>query len=106
MERCIIGVITLRGYGMGDKRDQVVMRLKRIEGQLRGLQRMVEQQASCADILTQVAAVTAAMKKVGLLILQGYSEECLEQTRGEPPERQAEKLRNFHTAVSRFMNWS
>ncbi len=44
------------------QKKEVLLRLKRIEGQVRGLQRMVEEETPCADILTQVSAVTAAMK--------------------------------------------
>ena len=58
----------------------VLMRLRRIEGQIRGLQRMVEEGAPCSEILTQVAAVTSATKKVSMAIVQGYMEECLAKT--------------------------
>ncbi len=84
----------------------VILRLKRIEGQIRGLQRMVEKGSPCADVLTQVGAVTAAMKKVGLLILQGYSEECLNKSEKLSPEGNAESLKNLQMAVSRFITWS
>ena len=50
----------------------VLLRLRRIEGQIRGLQRMVEKGIPCPDILAQVAAVTAAVKKVGTVIVQTY----------------------------------
>ena len=52
------------------KKKDVMMRLKRIEGQIRGLQGMVEKQVPCPDILTQVAAATAAIKKVGTAIIR------------------------------------
>lgn len=52
-------------------------RLRRIEGQIRGLQRMVESEAYCVDILHQVAAVRAALQEVGKLLLGGHVERCV-----------------------------
>ena len=69
---------------MYEERKDVLLRLRRIEGQIRGLQRMVEEEVPCADILTQVAAVTAAVKKVGTVVLKAYMEKCLERLMGSP----------------------
>jgi DNA-binding FrmR family transcriptional regulator len=87
------------------KRD-VLMRLKRIEGQVRGLQRMVEGGATCAHILTQVSAVTAAMKKTGAVIVQAYMEECFNKTKDASAGRRAEVMTNFQEAISRFVDWA
>lgn len=84
---------------------EVLMRLKRIEGQIRGLQRMVEEDVPCPDILTQVAAVTAAIKKVGAVIVQTYMTECLEKTE-EAGSRRADRLKDFHKAISRYIDWA
>ncbi len=88
-----------------EKRD-VLLRLRRIEGQLRGLQRMVEEGVPCADILTQVAAVTAAMKKVGMVIVKSYMEECLGKRKNEPAAKREEALKDFQKAVSRYIDWA
>ena len=64
------------------------MRLRRIEGQVRGLQRMLEQQRSCEDIITQVIAVRAALDKVGILALQHHVDECVSSS----PQDAKEKL--------------
>lgn len=85
---------------------EVLMRLKRIEGQIRGIQRMVEEGAACPDILTQVAAATAAIKKVGTVIVRTYMEECLEESRKEPVLKQREALKDFQTAISRYIDWA
>lgn len=85
---------------------EVLMRLKRIEGQIRGIQRMVEEGAACPDLLTQVAAATAAIKKVGTVIVRTYMEECLEESRKEPVLKQREALKDFQTAISRYMDWA
>lgn len=52
-------------------------RLKNIEGQVRGLQRMVEEEQYCTDILTQISAVRAALKSVGMVILKRHVEHCV-----------------------------
>ena len=88
-----------------EKRD-VLLRLRRIEGQLRGLQRMVEEGNSCADILTQVAAVTAAIKKVGMVVVKTYMEECLEKTQKDKGAKRGEVLKDFQKAVSRYIDWA
>ena len=84
----------------------VLMRLRRIEGQVRGLQRMVESGGPCEEILTQVAAATSAMKKAGLLIVQGYMDDCLEKAGKEAGSRQREPLKDFYRAISRYMDWN
>ena len=53
------------------------LRLNRIEGQVRGLQRMVEEEKYCVDILTQISAVRAALKSTGMLILKRHVETCV-----------------------------
>jgi DNA-binding FrmR family transcriptional regulator len=88
-----------------DKKD-VLLRLRRIEGQLRGLQRMVEEGNSCADILIQVAAVTAAIKKVGMVVVKTYMEECLEKTQRNTGAKRVEVLKDFQKAVSRYIDWA
>jgi DNA-binding FrmR family transcriptional regulator len=57
--------------------ERALRRLKNIEGQARGLQRMVEEEAYCPDILAQIEAVRAALKSVGLLILRRHIETCV-----------------------------
>ena len=70
-----------------DKRD-LVTRLRRIEGQARGIQRLVEGEAYCLDVLQQVEALTAAADQVALLVLEDHIDGCLthaiETGRGEP----------------------
>ena len=88
-----------------EKKD-VLLRLRRIEGQLRGVQRMVEGEVPCADILTQVAAVTAAMKKVGMVIVKTYMEECLDKTQKDTEAKRGEVLKDFQKAISRYIDWA
>jgi len=88
-----------------EKKD-VLLRLRRIEGQLRGLQRMVEEGVPCADILTQVAAVTAAIKKVGMVVVKTYMEECLDKNKKESRVKREEALKDFQKAVARYIDWA
>ncbi len=84
----------------------VLLRLRRIEGQIRGIQRMVEEEVPCPEVLTQIVAVTAAIKKVGTTIVQSYMEECLEKTQKGFNVKQGEGLKDFQKAISRYIDWS
>lgn len=65
----------MRGYY--ENKDDVIARLRRIEGQVRGLQRMVEEDQYCIDILTQVTAATSALKKVAVGLLEDHLRHCV-----------------------------
>jgi DNA-binding FrmR family transcriptional regulator len=67
--------------------EDVLVRLRRIEGQVRGLQRMIEEQRSCEDVITQVIAVRAALDKVGVLALQNHIDDCVSGSPQEARER-------------------
>jgi DNA-binding FrmR family transcriptional regulator len=84
----------------------VLLRLRRIEGQIRGIQRMVEEEIPCPEVLTQVVAATAAIKKVGTVIVQSYMEECLEKTQKGFSVKQGEGLKDFQKAISRYIDWA
>jgi DNA-binding FrmR family transcriptional regulator len=99
-------VYTMGGYSMEREKKEVLLRLRRIEGQLRGLQRMVEQEIPCAEIMTQVAAATSAIKKVGMVIVKTYMEECLNKTQKGPAIKQGEAIREFQKAISRYIDWA
>jgi len=75
-----------RGYS-ADK-DQLGKRLRRIEGQVRGIEKMVEADRYCIDVLTQIAAVQAALDKVALGLLDGHARHCVigGHAAGEPEE--------------------
>lgn len=76
-------------------------RLRRIEGQVRGLQRMVEEDAYCVDILTQVAAVQTALEQVAVRVLDGHVRHCVADAVAEGSEAEA-KLDELMAAVERF----
>jgi len=71
----------MAGYARG--KDDYLRRLRRIEGQVRGLQRMVEQDTYCIDVLTQVAAVTKALEAVSLGLLEDHVAHCVVEAAAE-----------------------
>ena len=85
-----------------DKRD-LVTRLRRIEGQARGIQRLVEEEAYCLDILQQVEALTAAADQVALLLLEDHIDGCLTHaiTSGEGEPYVAEVMTVVRRALGR-----
>jgi DNA-binding FrmR family transcriptional regulator len=81
-------------------RDDLLGRLRRIEGQVRGVHRMVEQDQYCLDVLTQLNAITAAVRSVGLGLLDDHVHHCVRESlrRGEGED----KLEELIAAVARF----
>lgn len=69
-------------------------RLKKIEGQVRGLQRMIDEDRYCVDVLVQVAAVKAAMNRVGMALFEGHARGCMRAAarRGEGDQSVAELM--------------
>lgn len=60
-----------------DRKKELITRLKKIEGQVRGVQNMMEEERYCVDILVQIAAIRSAVNKVGLLVLEGHTKGCV-----------------------------
>jgi DNA-binding FrmR family transcriptional regulator len=87
-------------------KQEILLRLRRIEGQIRGIQQMVENGLPCADILTQVAAATGAMKRVGRTTVQTYMSECLEKSRKGAGTKKTEVLRDLEKAISQYIDWA
>ncbi len=84
------------------ERKKIFDRLRRIEGQVRGLQRLVENEAECVEILVQLAAVTAAMKRTGTAIISIYMEKCLTDA-SKNPDKGLEELKG---ALKQFIDAS
>ena len=87
-----------RGYSA--TKDQLNQRLARIEGQVRGIQRMVDDERYCIDVLTQISAVQAALDKVALGLLDDHASSCVI---GAAPEEQADRTEELMAAVARLM---
>lgn len=88
----------MRGYAMNRK--DLLDRLRRIEGQVRGIQRMVEEDQYCLDILTQLNSVSAAIRAVGLGLLDDHVRHCVRESlaQGEGDD----KVEELVAAVARF----
>lgn len=70
----------------------IQVRLRRIEGQVKGIEKMIENDASCREILVQIAAIRAAINKVGGLVLENYAKSCLFKDSNEGSEEDVEQL--------------
>ncbi len=91
----------MRGYT--DDKDAVLKRLRRIEGQVRGLQRMVDEDTYCIDILTQVSAVTKALEAVALELLDGHLGHCVRQAIADGGDEADAKLAEASAAIARLV---
>ena len=89
--------------GYHDDKQQLVMRLKRIEGQVRGLQRMIEDDKYCIDVLTQIAAVTSALKAVSLGLLEDHLAHCVANAAANGGAEAEEKIDEAIRAIRRLV---
>ncbi len=87
-----------RGYSAS--KEQLLARLRRIEGQVRGIERMVEDDRYCIDVLTQISAAQAALEKVALGLLDGHARECVLPAGGQ---LQADRTDELMAAVGRLV---
>jgi DNA-binding FrmR family transcriptional regulator len=88
-------------YGYADNRDQLLRRVNRLEGQVRGIGRMIEQDRYCIDIVNQLSAVQAAARELSLQLLEGHVRHCVadavKQDNAEP------KVQELIEALGRAM---
>jgi CsoR family transcriptional regulator, copper-sensing transcriptional repressor len=92
---------TVPGY-IDSKADQL-RRLRRVEGQVRGLQRMVESDTYCIDILTQVSAVTKALEAVALGLLDDHLHHCMTHAAADPSVDLKAKIDEASAAIARLV---
>ncbi|NTV89398.1 MAG: metal-sensitive transcriptional regulator [Clostridiales bacterium] len=84
-------------------KDDMLKRLRRVEGQVKGIQRMIEEDKPCAEVLTQVAAVRAAVNKVGSLMLEKHSMTCIiNAVNSEDKEKAMSELAKTMQSFMRF----
>ncbi|HWH21318.1 MAG TPA: metal-sensitive transcriptional regulator [Solirubrobacterales bacterium] len=86
--------------GYKTDKDALLKRLARIEGQVRGVSRMVEEERYCIDVLTQIGAIEAALDKVALGLIDDHTRHCVVQADGD---EQAEKVDELVAALGRFV---
>ncbi|MFC8848754.1 MULTISPECIES: metal-sensitive transcriptional regulator [unclassified Micromonospora] len=88
-----------RGYTAS--KDQLLARLRRVEGQVRGIEKMVDEDRYCIDVLTQISAIQAALDKVALGLLDGHARHCLRE--GIAEGRTDEMATELMASVGRLM---
>lgn len=89
--------------GYMQHKDDYLRRMRRIEGQVRGIERMIEDETYCIDILTQVSAVTKALQAVSLGLLDEHMAHCvLDAARADAPDAEV-KLREASAAIARLV---
>jgi DNA-binding FrmR family transcriptional regulator len=90
-------------HGYAEDKRKIVNRLRRIEGQVRGIEKMVEEDRYCIDVLTQVGAVMTALESVGLKVLEDHTRHCVAGARASGDEADARaKTEELIAAVERF----
>jgi CsoR family transcriptional regulator, copper-sensing transcriptional repressor len=95
----------VRGYIKASDKQQIQNRLRRTEGQVRGLQRMVDEETYCVEILTQISSTVSASEKVALILLTDHVEHCLKEAIGDGDQADA-KVEELAGAVERFLRVS
>jgi CsoR family transcriptional regulator, copper-sensing transcriptional repressor len=102
---------TLLGYGLAmsatpgyhDTKDDLLKRLRRVEGQVRGLHRMVEEDAYCIDVLTQVSAATKALQSVAVALLEEHLRHCVSDAVGRGGEEADRLVTEASQAIERLV---
>lgn len=86
-------------HSYSEDKSKLLSRLARVEGQIRGVGRMVEDDRYCIDILTQISAINSSMRSIGLLLLQDHIRGCVVEAEGDLRE---ERLEELNDAIARF----
>ena len=90
-------------YGYTPNKQDYLRRLRRVEGQVRGLQKMVDDYQYCIDILTQVSAATRALQAVALGLMEDHLGHCVTQAAAEGGEIATAKVREASEAIARLV---
>ncbi len=89
--------------GYSDNKDAVLARLSRVEGQVRGVSRMVAEDTYCIDVLTQVSAATSALESVALLLLEDHLSHCVAEAARAGGDEADLKIREATEAIARLV---
>jgi DNA-binding FrmR family transcriptional regulator len=90
------------GYIKAENKENLAVRLNRIEGQARGINRMVEREDYCVDIITQITSLVAASEKVATILIQDHLDHCVREAI-ENREEADEKIAQLRSALERFL---
>ena len=92
--------MTENGHGYSQNKDAVLKRVRRVEGQVRGIEKMVSDDRYCIDVVTQIIAVQAALDKIALELLEDHAQHCVI---GAKAEQQGERTEELMGAVKRLL---
>jgi CsoR family transcriptional regulator, copper-sensing transcriptional repressor len=90
-------------HGYSQQKDNYAKRLRRIEGQVRGIARMIEEDKYCIDVLTQISAANSALRSVALNLLDEHLGHCVTHAVAEGGEEAEEKLAEASAAIARLV---
>lgn len=90
-------------HGYSDHKNSLLKRLRRAEGQVRGIHRMIEEDTYCIDVLTQVSAATKALERVALELLDDHLRHCVAEAANEGGAVADEKLKEASAAIARLV---
>lgn len=90
-------------HGYSPHRDELLKRLRRAEGQVRGIHGMVERDEYCIDIITQVSAATKALERVALALLDDHLSHCVVEAAAQGGEVSEAKLKEASDAIARLV---
>ncbi|WP_407840340.1 metal-sensitive transcriptional regulator [Streptomyces sp. DSM 116496] len=90
-------------HGYTANKDDILKRLRRIEGQVRGLQRLVDEDTYCIDVLTQVSATTKALQSFGLTMLEDHLYSCVADAIAEGGDGARDKVQEASQAIARMV---
>lgn len=90
-------------HGYSENKTDLLKRLRRAEGQVRGIHRMIEEDDYCIDVITQVSAATKALERVALALLDDHLSHCVAEAAAEGGEVSAAKLQEASAAIARLV---
>jgi DNA-binding FrmR family transcriptional regulator len=90
-------------HGYASDKEAYLKRMRRIEGQVRGIARMIDEDAYCIDILTQVSAVKSALQAVSIALVEDHLGHCVVDAARQSPDAGAAKVREAADAISRLV---
>ena len=90
-------------HGYTSDKDAYLKRLRRVEGQVRGIARMVDEDAYCIDVLPQIAAVTKALQAVSIGLVEDHLSHCVVDAARQSPEEGAAKVKEASEAIARLV---
>ncbi len=99
----MLGVQVATTYGYAANKDAYAKRLRRVEGQIRGISKMIDEDKYCIDILTQISAASSALRSVALNLLDDHLDSCVSQAIAEGGAQADAKLTEAAAAIARLV---